>query len=122
MVCAAPPWKAVTRPPFNWSAVQVSGVQSATRSAAAAVLYPGLWPSPEERFVREYLIDLNATQAAIRAGYSAKTARVIGAQNLSKLNISKKIEEAQTKRAGRSELTGDMVVEGPSPQGLSAVK
>ena len=35
----------------------------------------------QARFVQEYLIDLNAAQAAIRAGYSAKTARVIGAQN-----------------------------------------
>ena len=35
-------------------------------------------------FVREYLIDLNATQAAIRAGYSEKTARAIGHENLGK--------------------------------------
>jgi len=36
----------------------------------------------QRRFVEEYLIDLNATQAAIRAGYSVKTAAVIGAENL----------------------------------------
>ena len=41
----------------------------------------------QARFVEEYLIDLNATQAAIRAGYSEKTAREIAAQNLTKLNI-----------------------------------
>ncbi|MDP0070209.1 terminase small subunit, partial [Glaesserella parasuis] len=41
----------------------------------------------QQRFVEEYLIDLNATQAAIRAGYSADTARQIGAENLSKLVI-----------------------------------
>lgn len=50
-------------------------------------------------FIREYLIDLNATQAAIRAGYSAKTAKEIGAQNLSKLNIKQVIDEAIAKRS-----------------------
>ncbi len=53
-------------------------------------------------FVEEYLIDLNATQAAIRAGYSKKTAKVQAAQNLSKLNISEAIAAAQEKRSGRS--------------------
>ena len=38
----------------------------------------------QQQFVREYLIDFNATQAAIRAGYSPKTAQVIGAENLKK--------------------------------------
>lgn len=41
----------------------------------------------QKRFVEEYLIDLNATQAAIRAGYSAKTARQTGQENLSKPDI-----------------------------------
>ena len=45
----------------------------------------------QARFCEEYLIDLNATQAAIRAGYSEKTAREQAAQNLSKLNIQEKI-------------------------------
>lgn len=53
----------------------------------------------QERFVQEYMIDLNATQAAIRAGYSAKTAYSIGNENLSKPEIAKSIEEAQAKRA-----------------------
>ena len=47
----------------------------------------------QRRFVEEYLIDLNATQAAIRAGYSVKTAKEIAAQNLTKLNISEYIAE-----------------------------
>lgn len=47
----------------------------------------------QERFVTEYLIDCNATQAAIRAGYAEKTARFIGAENLSKPNIRKAIDE-----------------------------
>lgn len=46
----------------------------------------------QKRFADEYLIDLNATQAAIRAGYSEKTARQIGEQNLSKLDIKNYIE------------------------------
>ncbi|MBQ7006861.1 MAG: terminase small subunit, partial [Oscillospiraceae bacterium] len=45
------------------------------------------------RFCDEYLIDLNATQAAIRAGYSEKTARAIGAENLTKPNIREYIEK-----------------------------
>lgn len=47
----------------------------------------------QKRFADEYLVDLNATQAAIRAGYSEKTARQIGEQNLSKLDIKTYIEE-----------------------------
>ena len=64
----------------------------------------------QQRFVEEYLIDLNATQAAIRAGYSKKTAAVIGAQNLIKLNIQKAIQEAQNKRSERTEITQEYVL------------
>ena len=64
----------------------------------------------QERFVEEYLVDLNATQAAIRAGYSETTARQIGAQNLSKLVIQQAIEAARNKRSERVELTQDEVV------------
>lgn len=51
----------------------------------------------QQRFVEEYLIDLNATQAAIRAGYSQKTAQQIGAENLTKPVIADAIA---SKRAG----------------------
>ena len=64
----------------------------------------------QERFIEEYLVDLNATQAAIRAGYSEQTARQIGAQNLSKLVIQQAIEAARNKRSERVELTQDEVV------------
>ena len=47
----------------------------------------------QQRFVDEYLIDLNATQAAIRAGYSPKTAHSIGAENLIKPEVQKAIEQ-----------------------------
>lgn len=47
----------------------------------------------QKRFVDEYLIDLNATQAAVRAGYSAKSAYSIGTENLKKPEIKRAIEE-----------------------------
>ena len=65
----------------------------------------------QQRFIQEYLIDPNATKAAIRAGYSAKTARFVGCKNITKANIAEAIEKAQTKRAERCEVTGDMVVD-----------
>ena len=64
----------------------------------------------QERFVEEYLVDLNATQAAIRAGYSEQTARVIGHENLTKPDIQQAIQERQAKRSARVELTQDEVV------------
>ncbi|HDZ14697.1 hypothetical protein LCGC14_1009600 [marine sediment metagenome] len=45
----------------------------------------------QERFIEEYMIDLNATQAAIKAGYSINSAKVIGCQNLTKLNVGAEI-------------------------------
>lgn len=59
----------------------------------------------QQRFCDEYLIDLNATQAAIRAGYSKKTARVIGAQNLSKLAVKNYINERMKEK--EAELIAD---------------
>lgn len=62
-------------------------------------------------FVKEYLIDLNATQAAIRAGYSAKTANEIGAQNLAKLSIQAAIQKALDKRAAKVEASAELVLQ-----------
>lgn len=56
----------------------------------------------QAQFVREYLIDLNATQAAIRAGYSKKTAAAVGAENLRKPQIKSAIAEATQKRANET--------------------
>ena len=64
----------------------------------------------QQRFVDEYLIDLNATQAAIRAGYSKKTAPGIGCENLIKPNIADAIAKAQEKRTERTEVTQDYVI------------
>ena len=65
----------------------------------------------QRMFVKEYLIDLNATQAAIRAGYSEKTAAVIGCQNLMKVNVAEAIQREVAARAERTEVTQDWVVE-----------
>ncbi|MCT8848230.1 terminase small subunit [Glaesserella parasuis] len=66
----------------------------------------------QQRFVEEYLIDLNATQAAIRAGYSEDTAKEMGYENLTKPHIQKAIQEAQNKRAERVNVTQDDVLRG----------
>jgi phage terminase small subunit len=64
----------------------------------------------QERFVQEYLIDLNATQAAIRAGYSEKTSYSIGQENLNKPEISDAIKRAGAKISERTEITIDAVM------------
>ena len=65
----------------------------------------------QERFVAEYLVDMNATQAAIRAGYSRKTARQIGQENLTKPDIQDAIRAALNKIKERVELTQERVLE-----------
>lgn len=59
----------------------------------------------QKRFCDEYLIDLNATKAAIRSGYSEKTARKIGQENLTKPDIKEYIEERMAEK--ESELIAD---------------
>tara|TARA_R110002126_G_scaffold74356_3_gene185470 strand:- start:1192 stop:1749 length:558 start_codon:yes stop_codon:yes gene_type:complete len=64
----------------------------------------------QEAFVQEYLIDLNATQAAIRAGYSEKTANEQGSRLLANVKIAKAIAEAKADRSERTGVTQDMVI------------
>jgi phage terminase small subunit len=64
----------------------------------------------QQRFCEEYLIDLNGTQAAIRAGYSAKTANRIASENLTKPDIQKKIQELQREARKKTEITRDEVL------------
>lgn len=64
----------------------------------------------QKRFCDEYLIDLNATQAAIRAGYSENTARKIGQENLTKLDIKKYIEERMAEKESELIATQDEVL------------
>src|SRR5689334_21073978 len=64
----------------------------------------------QARFVAEYLVDLNATQAAVRAGYSAKTAYSAGERLLRNVEVAAAIAEAQAARSRRTEVTADRVV------------
>lgn len=66
----------------------------------------------QERFVQEYLIDGNATQAAIRAGYSAHTARAIGQENLTKPAIADAVAEGKRKGAEKAGITRDRILNG----------
>jgi len=66
----------------------------------------------QEAFCEEYMIDLNATQAAIRAGYSEQTARQIGTENLAKPAIADKIAELKAERAARVLVDADYVIKG----------
>lgn len=63
----------------------------------------------QKAFVQEYLVDLNATQAAIRAGYSERTARVQGPRLLSNVAVQREIEKGQDKREKRLEITADRI-------------
>jgi phage terminase small subunit len=62
-------------------------------------------------FCEEYLIDLNATQAAIRAGYSVKTAYSIGEENLKKPEVQREIERLKAQRSRRTGITADRVLQ-----------
>lgn len=64
----------------------------------------------QKRFCNEYLIDLNATQAAIRAGYSEKTANRIASENLSKLDIQNYIKELQDGIRKRNKISQDEIL------------
>ncbi|AHI65904.1 terminase small subunit [Burkholderia thailandensis] len=65
----------------------------------------------QQRFVDEYLVDLNASAAARRAGYSKKTARVIADENLIKPDIQAAIAEAMKARSERTKIDADRVLQ-----------
>lgn len=65
----------------------------------------------QKLFVEEYLIDLNATQAAIRAGYSVASAKEIACENLTKPNIQEAIAKAMAERSKRTGISQDRVVQ-----------
>lgn len=64
----------------------------------------------QKRFCEEYLIDFNATQAALRAGYSPKTAYSIGDENLRKPEIQSEIQTLIRKRSERTGINADSVI------------
>ena len=70
----------------------------------------GKLTNKQKKFIQEYLIDLNGTQAAIRAGYSKKRADQIGFENLRKPDIRSALEKAQQKQQERTQITADYVL------------
>lgn len=64
----------------------------------------------QEQFCREYIIDLNASQAAIRAGYCSKRANCSGGQLLANANIQKRIAELKNERAEKTEIKAEEVL------------
>ena len=64
----------------------------------------------QQRFCDEYLVDLNATQAALRAGYSKKTAYSIGVENLRKPEIQAEIQKRQNRLRNKLEITQEKVL------------
>lgn len=65
----------------------------------------------QKKFVSEYLIDLNGKQAAIRSGYSPKTAEVQASRLLSVAKVNEEIAKAMIRRSIRTEVTQDEVIE-----------
>lgn len=65
----------------------------------------------QERFVQEYLVDLNATAAAKRAGYSEKRASELGYQLLRKTTVQESIQKAIQERSQRTVVTQDYVID-----------
>jgi len=75
----------------------------------------------QKAFCEEYIIDLNATQAAIRAGYSQESAENIGFENLRKPKIEKEIRRLKKARSKRTEITADRVLEELASVGYSKI-
>lgn len=73
-------------------------------------------------FVAEYLIDLNATQAAIRAGYSKKTANEQASRLLANVNVAAAVTKAKVKRQARTEITQDSVVRELAKLGFADIR
>ena len=76
----------------------------------------------QQRFCEEYIIDLNGTQAAIRAGYSEKTAAEIGYENLKKPQIAEFLQGLMDARSKRTEITADSVLQEIAKLGFGNVK
>lgn len=76
----------------------------------------------QERFCQEYLIDLNATQAAIRAGYSERTAQEQSSRLLSNVIVQKRVAELQEAIANRNSVSQDMVVQELKKIGFSDIR
>ena len=75
----------------------------------------------QERFVEEYMVDINATQAAIRAGYSPKTAKEQGSRLLSNVNVSAAIAILRAEQSKRTGITADRVLEEMAKVGFANI-
>lgn len=73
-------------------------------------------------FVHEYLVDLNATQAAIRAGYSEKTAQEQSSRLLSNVMVKEAVQKAMDERSERVEVTADRVLEELAKLGFADIR
>jgi phage terminase small subunit len=76
----------------------------------------------QKRFCEEYVVDLNATQAAIRAGYSEKTANEQGSQNLAKLSVQEYIKELQQQLSEKTGITAERVLQELADIGFHNIK
>jgi phage terminase small subunit len=76
----------------------------------------------QQRFVEEYLVDLNATQAAIRAGYSKRSAEVEGCRLLKNAKVSAEIDAALQARSDRTQITADRVLTELGKIGFSDIR
>lgn len=76
----------------------------------------------QKRFCEEYLIDINGTQAAIRAGYSENTANEQASRLLTNVNISNYIEELRKAQQKRTEITADQVIKELAKVGFSNIQ
>jgi len=85
--------------------------KTAKRKAKAKTPATTRLTAKQSMFVKEYLIDLNATQAAIRAGYSKKTAKEIGCENLTKPNIAAAVFASIEKRSAQVETSAEWVLD-----------
>ena len=75
----------------------------------------------QESFCQHYIVDLNATQAAIRAGYSKKTASEIGFENLRKPQLQLRIAQLQKKRQEEVKISQEMVIKNIVEDRASAI-
>ncbi len=93
---------------LGWSQAELPG-RAGIHSKAVAETMSKL-TQKQGCFVKEYLQDLNATQAAIRAGYSPRTAKQMGTENLAKPVLAAAIQKAMAERAKRTEIDADYVL------------
>lgn len=98
-----------TRPPAKRDSRAAGSFPPAARPKPTKQAGAGL-NHRQAQFVREYLVDLNATQAAIRAGYAEKTAEVCGPRLLGNVRVAAAVEKALAERAQRTEISQDRVL------------